>query len=374
MKRVLITGIDGFIGHHVAEGIMKNTDWTVVGLSKIDSASTLHRLTDMEDWNTKYAGRFRFIHHDLRSPINPYIANRIGPVNYILHLAAATHVDRSIEAPMEFVMDNVVATCNILDYARTLDGLELFNYFSTDEVFGPAPEGVDFKEWDRYRSSNPYAATKAGGEELAYSFFNTYGLPVFITHTMNVFGERQHPEKYFPKVINAVLRGERLFIHSHPDKTRAGQRMYVHARNVAAALMFLIDRFEQGDALIGDKFNIVGEKEVDNLTLAQSIADIIGKPLNYEMVDFHSSRPGHDLRYALDGSKLAAMGFAYPKTFEESLEKAVKWYVANPEWLLDEFSSAQFAKEAHAYDEGVKAILQKTVRKNMPHPQAADLH
>lgn len=354
MKRVLLTGIDGFIGHHVAEGILKNTDWTVIGLSKIDSASTLHRLADMEDWHTKYNGRCRFIYHDLRSPINPYVANRIGPVNYILHLAASTHVDRSIEAPMEFVLDNVVATCNILDYARTLDGLELFNYFSTDEVFGPAPEGVSYKEWDRYRSSNPYAATKAGGEELAYSYFNTYGLPVFITHTMNVFGERQHPEKFFPKTINAVMRGERLFIHSNPDKTQAGKRMYVHARNVASALMFLIDRFEKGDKLIGDKFNIVGERELDNLQLAQSIAAIVGKELKYEMVDFHSSRPGHDLRYALDGSKLEAMGFAFPKTFEESLEKAVRWYMDNPEWLLDEFSRAQFAKEAHAFDEGVK--------------------
>lgn len=360
MKRVLLTGIDGFIGHHIAEGILKTTDWTIVGLSKIDGASTLHRLTDMEEWHTLYKDRIRFIYHDLRAPINPYVANRIGPVNYILHLAASTHVDRSIEAPMEFVQDNVVGTCNILDYARTLDGLEFFNYFSTDEVFGPAPEGVAFKEWDRYRSSNPYAATKAGGEELAYSYYNTYGLPVVITHTMNVFGERQHPEKYIPKTINAVLRGERLFIHSDPTRTKAGIRSYVHARNVAAASLFLINRFEQGDMLVGDKFNIVGEKELDNLQLAQEIAKVVGKELKYELVDFHSSRPGHDLRYSLDGSKLAAMGFEHPKTFEESLRKTVEWYVEHPEWLLDEFSRAQFAKEAHAFDEGIKPVMQRT--------------
>jgi dTDP-glucose 4,6-dehydratase len=350
MKRVLLTGIDGFIGHHVAEGILKNTDWKIVGMSKIDSASTLHRLSDIEGWSEKFAHRVEFIHHDFRSPVNPYVANRIGPVNYILHLAASTHVDRSIEAPMEFVLDNVVGTANVLDYARTLPELDLMIYFSTDEVFGPAPEGVAYKEWDRYQSSNPYAATKAGGEELSYAYYNTYGLPVAITHTMNVFGERQHPEKFIPKTINAALRGERLFIHADPSKTKAGSRFYIHARNVAAAMLFLMSEQQNGTAIAGDKFNIVGEREVDNLTLAKMIAKVVGKELNYELVDFHGSRPGHDLRYALDGTKLAQMGFSYPMGFEESLEKTVRWYLANPAWLLDGFSRAQFAKEAAVYD------------------------
>jgi dTDP-glucose 4,6-dehydratase len=361
MKRALLTGIDGFIGHHFAEGILKNTDWKLVGLSKIDSASTLHRLTDIDLWAREFSDRVEFVYHDLRAPINPYICNRIGPVNYIFHLAASTHVDRSIECPMEFVQDNVVGTCNLLDYARTLDGLELFAYFSTDEVFGPAPEGVTFREWDRYKSSNPYAATKAGGEELAYSYFNTYGLPVVITHTMNVFGERQHPEKFIPKTINAVLHGERLFVHSDPSRTKAGSRFYVHARNVTAAMLFLIEQYEKGAAILGDKFNVVGEKEVDNLTLAQFIAKVIGKPLNYELVDFHSSRPGHDLRYALDGTKLREMGFTYPKTFEQSLEKTVQWYLKHPDWLLADFSKAQFAKEAQAFDAS-SALLKRTAK------------
>lgn len=354
MKRVLITGIDGFIGHHLAEAILKNTDWKIVGLSKIDASSTLHRLSDMEDWANQFHDRFEFVYHDLRAPINHYVANRIGPINYIFHLAANTHVDRSIEVPMEFVLDNVVATCNILEYARELDGLELINYFSTDEVFGPAPEGVAYKEWDRYKSSNPYAATKAGGEELAYSYYNTYKLPLFITHTMNVFGERQHPEKFVPKVINAVLRGERIFIHSNADKSKAGTRHYVHARNVAAAILFLVKQFEDGQEIIGDKFNVAGEQELDNLELAQFIAKTVGKELIYEMTDFHSSRPGHDLRYALDGSKLQNMGFSYPKTFEDSLQKTVEWYLEHPKWLLNEFSKAQFAKEHTAYEEQMR--------------------
>jgi dTDP-glucose 4,6-dehydratase len=178
---------------------------------------------------------------------------------------------------------------------------------------------------------------------------------------MNVFGERQHPEKFIPKTINAVLHGERLFVHSDPSRTKAGSRFYVHARNVTAAMLFLIEQYEKGAAILGDKFNVVGEKEVDNLTLAQFIAKVIGKPLNYELVDFHSSRPGHDLRYALDGTKLREMGFTYPKTFEQSLEKTVQWYLKHPDWLLADFSKAQFAKEAQAFDAS-SALLKRTAK------------
>jgi dTDP-glucose 4,6-dehydratase len=332
-KRVLLTGIDGFIGHHVAEGILKNTDWEVIGLSRIDGASTLQRLFDMQDWREgkEFWKRVTFHYHNLRAPINEYLSTQIGHVDIILHLAASTHVDRSIENPMEFVQDNVVATCNIMDYARSMETMPLFVYFSTDEVFGPAPEGTAYKEWDRYNSGNPYSATKAGGEELALSYNNTYKLPLIITHTMNVFGERQHPEKFIPMVIKSVLKGDKVTIHSNADRTKAGSRFYIHARNVAEAMLFLIENHNDGD-----KYNIVGEKEVDNLELAQLIAKIIGKPLNYEMVDFHSSRPGHDLRYALDGAKLKEMGFEYPKSFEQSMEKMIIWYLENPKWLLDE--------------------------------------
>ena len=146
----------------------------------------------------------------LKSEINPWIKKEIGDVDIILHLAAGSHVDRSIDYPMEFVLDNVVGTANILEYARKINEskkLERFIYFSTDEVFGPAPKGVDYKENDRYNSTNPYSATKAGGEELAVAYENTYKLPVYITHTMNVFGERQHPEKFIPMCIKKLEMG-----------------------------------------------------------------------------------------------------------------------------------------------------------------------
>ena len=146
---------------------------------------------------------------------------------------------------------------------------------------------------------------------------------------MNVFGERQHPEKFIPMAIRKILAGETLTIHANKDKTKAGTRFYIHARNVCKALLFLT----QNSSSPGNKYNIVGEREVNNLELAQMIARVIGKELKYEMVDFHSSRPGHDLRYALDGTKLKSLGFQYPKNFEQSLTKAVQWYLKRQDWL-----------------------------------------
>jgi len=327
VKRCLVTGGAGFIGHHLAEHILRNTDWEVVFLDRLDCSGNLGRITEIGDWD-KHRTRCRWIWHDLKAPISSQLAKQIGHVDYVFHLAAGTHVDRSIVAPMEFVMDNVVGTANLLEYARDY-GCERFVYFSTDEVFGPAAPGVAYREWDRYNSGNPYAAAKAGAEELCLAFHNTYKLPVLITHCMNVFGERQHPEKFVPNTIAKVSRGEKVTIHADATKTKAGSRFYIHARNVADAVLFVLEKGK-----VGDKFNIVGEREVDNLELATLIADIQNKDLLYEMVDFHSSRPGHDLRYALDGTKLAEMGWKPPVSFERGMERVVQWTLAHPRWLL----------------------------------------
>ena len=153
---------------------------------------------------------------------------------------------------------------------------------------------------------------------------------------MNVFGERQHPEKFIPKVIKAVMSGESISIHSSSDCTTPGSRFWIHARNVASAVMFLLIN---PTIKIRDKYNIVGEAEVNNLEMAQTIAEILDRPLNYEMVDFHSSRPGHDLRYALDGEKLKQLGHYHPKTFKESLKKTIEWYLDpdNIRWLGEDY-------------------------------------
>ena len=175
-------------------------------LDRLDFSGNLNRLQDvLQEFSPEDRSRVRVVFHDLKAAVNPLIAADIGKVDYILHLAAGSHVNRSIEYPMEFVLDNVVGTANILEFARkTNKNLDRFIYFSTDEVFGPAPKGIDYKENDRYNSTNPYSATKAGGEELAVAYQNTYGLPIYITHTMNVFGERQHPEKFIPMSIKNI--------------------------------------------------------------------------------------------------------------------------------------------------------------------------
>lgn len=338
MKTILVTGGAGFIAHHFIDEILRTTDWNVVTLDRLDYSGNLNRLHEVvSQYPAQTQKRVRIVHHDLKAEINPQIANTIGKVNFIVHMAAGSHVDRSIEFPLEFVMDNVVGTTNVLNYARLCDSLEKFVYFSTDEVFGPAPDGVRYSENDRYNSTNPYSASKAGGEEMAVAFENTYGLPVIITHTMNVFGERQHPEKYIPMCIKRVRDGETIIVHSNAQKTKAGSRHYIHAQDVADAMMFLLSADTSGlDIDYGgakcQKFNVVGETELDNLALAQFIADIQGEPLHYEMVDFHSQRPGHDLRYALSGSKLAQMGWI-PQPIEQRLEQVVKWTLENQRWL-----------------------------------------
>lgn len=329
-KRILITGLNGFIGHHVAEHFLKNSDCEIVGLDRIDATSTLHRLRWIENWK-EVSGRVKFVWHDLRAPINASVSKELGPIDVALHLAASTHVDRSITDPLDFVYDNVIGTAHMLEWARSREKpLDLFINFSTDEVFGPAGEEQQYREWDRFNSGNPYAATKAGAEQIACAYANTYGLRILTTFTMNVFGERQHPEKFIPNTISKVSRGEIVVIHSNKDRTKSGSRFYLHASNVGRALEHLVESRPRERY---DRYNIVGEREVSNLEMAQMIADILGKPLKYELVDFHSSRPGHDLRYALDGKKLSDEGFSHALSLEKSLEKTVQWYLTHEEWL-----------------------------------------
>ena len=337
-KKILITGGAGFIAHHLVEKILKTTDWEIVTLDRLDFSGNLNRLNEIVSILPSIEQkRVKVVHHDLKAALNNEIESTIGKVDFIAHLAAGSHVDRSIDYPLEFVLDNVVGTANILDYARKLDQLERFAYFSTDEVFGPASNGVNFKENDRYNSTNPYSASKAGGEELVVAYHNTYNLPAMITHTMNVFGERQSAEKFIPMVIGKVFKDELVTIHSDSSKKIAGSRHYIHAEDVANALLFLfeypIDSIPIDQSRIKcQKFNIVGKDEIDNLSLAKFIAKEQNKDLIYEMVDFHSSRPGHDLRYALDGSKMQMMGWE-PESAYIKLSKVIDWSLSNKRWL-----------------------------------------
>jgi dTDP-glucose 4,6-dehydratase len=312
-----------------------------VSLDRLDYSGNLNRLNYiMSELSETKRQRLKIVFHDLKAEINPWIKKEIGNVDIILHLAAGSHVDRSIDYPMEFVLDNVVGTANILDFARNINdirGLERFIYFSTDEIFGPAPNGINYKENDRYNSTNPYSATKAGGEELAVAYENTYKLPVYITHTMNVFGERQHPEKFIPMCIKKIRDGETITVHSDKTKTIPGTRHYIHAEDVAEAIYFLLTKnidveLDYGGAKC-PKFNIVGTEEINNLDLAQIIADSQNKVLKHEMVDFHSSRPGHDLRYSLSGEKMKILGWTPSIKLTQRIKQVVEWSLKNANWI-----------------------------------------
>lgn len=339
-KTILLTGGAGFIAHHFIEETLNKTDYNIVTLDRIDFGGNLNRMVDILKNNSERK-RVRTVWHDLKSPINSQISSHIGKIDYIIHMAAGSHVDRSIEYPMEFVMDNVVGTVNLLDFAKGIHNLERFIYFSTDEVFGPAPNGIKFKEWDRYNSGNPYSASKAGAEEMVVAYENTYKIPTYITHTMNVFGERQHPEKYIPMCIRKVRDNEHITVHSNPEKTVAGSRHYIHAKDVAEGVHFLmnakVDVNDRTNDAVGVgknfKFNLVGPEEIDNLTLASIIANVQNKKLKYEMVDFHSQRPGHDLRYALDGSLMQKLGWQPKIKFTDRVSEVVDWSLKNPVWL-----------------------------------------
>lgn len=341
--KILITGGCGFVGHHMVEHFLKKTDHEIIIWDKLTYASSgFDRIKEIGAYENKRVSLFPI---DFTRPISIGMVKECKDVDYILHMGAETHVDNSIKDPISFVYANVVGTANMLEFARQCYQLKAFVYFSTDEVYGPAQAlnhyntsdiyepwnlrlQYSYHEWDRYNSGNPYSATKAGAEQLVLSYMNTYGLPGYISNCMNIFGERQHQEKFIPICIRKIKNGEEITIHGDSKKEQSGARFYIHARNVSAATSFLMENFKQRD-----KYNIVGEVELTNLKLAQMIADIMGKKLIYKIVDFHSSRPGHDLRYALNGTKLKNMGFDIPVSIQDSLAKTVNWTLKNPQWL-----------------------------------------
>lgn len=338
-KRIIVTGGCGFIGSHVIDYFLRNSDHEIIVLDKLSyAASGVDRLKEIGAINNS---RVSIYAADFTKPISEGVKKEIGYVDYILHLGAETHVDRSITDPVLFMEVNSMGTVNVLDYAKSIDGLKLMIFFSTDEVMGSAPDGVYYKEFDMIRPENPYAAAKAAGECISMAFACTYRLPIIITRTMNVFGPMQLYEKFIPMIIRKSITGEQIIIHATPDLKNAGSRFYISAQNVALALDFIINNGElqtKQNRYTGI-YNIVGEKEIDNLSLAKTIYSIVKEfndnipEFNYTMTNFHEERPGHDLRYALDGSKLINMGFQYPKNLDQSLYDTVKWYLNHKEWL-----------------------------------------
>jgi len=331
MKRILLTGAGGFVGSHMLSHLLKNTDHEIVCVCSWKHKGMPYRILADQNYS-KHKDRVTVLTHDLVSPFTDDVKKQIGKPDIILNLASNSHVDRSITDPADFVKQNVDLVLTMLEFAREVKP-ELFLQFSTDEVYGQAPVGVEHKEWAPIIPSNPYAASKASQEAIAVSYWRTYGVPLVITNGMNIYGENQDDEKYVPICVDRAVSGEKISIHSYPDGKTAGSRFYIHARNVADAILHIMNTVTPPlypDADMPERFNIVGEEEIDNLELAQMIADIVGKPLNYELVNFHESRPGHDCRYALDGQKLADYGWKPKISFKNSLRRTVNYRLGRP--------------------------------------------
>lgn len=322
-KTILITGAAGFLGSHFVEEVLVNTDWNIVALCRLTYVGDMQRIVESLHVN-RYAHRVKIIYHDLKFELPPHTIEAIGEVDYVAHIAANSHVTRSIVHPRQFVEDNVVGTLNLLEWYRLHSPKALFINYLTDEVFGPAPEGYDFKEDDRWRPSNPYSASKAGQGALGISYHNTYKLPIIHTYTMNLFGERQHKEKFVALAIDLINKNQPVKIHAKLDAKGnveyVGQRHWLHARNAASATLFLLHHGKSGE-----HYNIVGDVELYNDEMVKKIAKLMHKEPRLEYVDLEKSRPGHDRRYSLDGSKLRDMGWKQPISFDDSLSKTINW-------------------------------------------------
>jgi dTDP-D-glucose 4,6-dehydratase len=277
--------------------------------------------------------------YDLVQPIGEGLVHEIGHIDYVINLASESHVDNSIKDPRGFVKNNIDLQLTMLEYAKH-NPVERFLQFSTDEVPSTAPEGVDYDEAARPNPGNAYSASKAAQEMLCRAYANTYKMPICITRCMNVIGEKQHPEKFLPKIMNYVLEDKTLNIHASPDGKFIGKRHYIHARNVADAVLFVLENTDEVLHHIDEEkgmYNITGEVEYDNLEFAQLVAKFMGIELDYAIVSMAEERPGVDLRYALDGEKLAQLGWTPSIGAEDTVKSIVEWTLKeeNLKWLKE---------------------------------------
>ena len=305
--RVLLTGAAGFAGSHIADEIVRNTDWHIVAVDCLTYAGHMKNLELVPP------DRMTFIQHDFAQPLP---LDKIGHVDYIVHNGAETHVTNSLFAPEPFIQSNVVGTYNLLEAARELKPKK-FLYTSTDEVFGASL--VPHKENDVLCPSNPYSATKAAGEMLVKAYQKCYEIPCIITRTTNMFGKRQHEEKFVPMTIRKIRDGVPVTVHADADGN-VGSRQWIHVSDQAAAILFLL----QSD-FVQETFHIAGERYDNGAVVAMLLRHLRHPPgpsgYSYSGIleNAYEQFPGHDLHYALDDSKIRAAGWTPRMTFEEGI-------------------------------------------------------
>lgn len=331
--KFLVTGGAGFIGSAVIRHLINDTDHSVVNLDKLTYAGNLHSLDSVSD-----SDRYSFEHVDICDSEQVARVYRDHQPDIIMHLAAESHVDRSIDGPGEFIVTNIVGTYTLLDEARkywlTLDDDKKysfrFHHISTDEVYGDL-EGTDdlFTETTPYAPSSPYSASKASSDHLVRAWQRTYGLPTLVTNCSNNYGPYHFPEKLIPLVILNALEGKPLPIYGKGDQIRDWLFVEDHARALVVVAT-------QGE--IAETYNIGGHNEKQNIEVVETICRILDtkvpKDTPYrDLITFVTDRPGHDVRYAIDASKIAReLGWEPQESFESGIEKTVEWYLNNEEW------------------------------------------
>lgn len=335
MKRVLLTGIGGSIGVHVFAHIMENTTWEVIGIDSFRHKGYKDRIRVITEGHPEWNDRLTIIEHDLVCPISPEMKTAIGDVNHILHLAALSDVFFSIQNPIYVIKNNVDSTLTMIDYASHT-AHDTFVYFSTDEVYGATTKDGAHAEWDAHRPSNAYSASKAMSEDACYQAWRSGLIKYINTNTMNNYGEMQSASKYPVIIQKALENGQSIEVHG--NKSQIGTRYYIHSRDTADALLFILQNLppqfhQEGEIDDPDRYHIVGDEQLSNLELAQRIAKLMGEELKYTLKDFHKDNPAHDIHYGLQDNKLRKAGWQQPKTFDERMAQTIKWQQEHKEWL-----------------------------------------
>lgn len=328
-KRILVTGGAGFIGSHVVRLLTnKYPDYLVVNFDKLTYAGNLENLSDVENKEN-----YVFFKGDITSTSDVQNAFNEFDISDVIHLAAESHVDRSIEGPMEFVLTNVVGTVNLLQTAKDKwkDGEHVFHHVSTDEVYGSLGEEGLFEETTSYDPRSPYSASKASSDHFVSAFYHTYNLPIKMSNCSNNYGSHHFPEKLIPLMILNIQNKKPLPVYGKGENIRDWLWVEDHARAIDTI-------FHNGR--IGESYNVGGLNEWTNIELVKHLCRLMDDKLgrnpgeSEQLITYVTDRKGHDLRYAIDASKLEnELGWTPSIQFEEGLEKTVDWYLNNQSWV-----------------------------------------